>query len=642
MKRYPYIRTQIITYLIISVLLALLPFCFLRQLAGDGIQQIFSYRAEIKSSRIIKKISYAFNMAENFGNQIAFFIQVSFPSEAAKENKDKKYIAGMKKYLASVMAEYLISETSERKEHLNACGAGVAFVPEACPNIGKCCSYIFKDKKTGKMRYTDFGGGDYSYEGKEWYQIPLITKKPYWSSPYTGEGTNRLLMTYAVPVIVDDNVVAVVCIDVAIDDLIDILERQNNEENPLGYSFFISNDRYAMGSMKMRAISGNSGIVDFKHLMESASASKNKILKEYAEYIIKSDKRWDEIIVRPNFEEEMIELRERNQEMIKALEDPVIGTRAIYYFTPINGMTFVMAMPESAMAPVISGMQTKLACVLVGILVFMIPCILVFANFASSHMNDLKVQADKFIDGDYEYMIPEKKYPPVISELIGDSYEVAVVAGTMNSLGSSLKKSFEEIETAKREIIKRLAIASEYRDSDTGKHILRVGGYSEVLAELAGINHKQAEIIKEASTMHDVGKIGIPDAILLKNGRLSNDEYSLMKTHAEIGGKILSGSESPLLVTAEKIAVSHHEKWDGSGYPAGLKGESIPIEGRIVAICDVFDALTTERPYKKAWSIEKALELIESEKGRGFDPKLVDLFISNKERFIAIKEKIGN
>ena len=147
----------------------------------------------------------------------------------------------------------------------------------------------------------------------------------------------------------------------------------------------------------------------------------------------------------------------------------------------------------------------------------------------------------------------------------------------------------------------------------------------------------EAEQLKQAAPMHDVGKIGIPDSVLLKPGRLNENEYEHMKQHALIGAKILENSTSPLLQLAHKLALEHHEKWDGTGYPYGLKGEEISIEGRIVTIADVFDALTSKRPYKKAWSVEEALDLLKDEAGKHFDPQLVDLFIGQIDSIIEIK-----
>lgn len=195
----------------------------------------------------------------------------------------------------------------------------------------------------------------------------------------------------------------------------------------------------------------------------------------------------------------------------------------------------------------------------------------------------------------------------------------------------------EQLQLAHIDLIQRLGRAAEYKDTDTGEHIARMSRYSKVLALAYGMSEYEAEQLKQAAPMHDVGKIGIPDSVLLKPGRLNENEYEHMKQHALIGAKILENSTSPLLQLAHKLALEHHEKWDGTGYPYGLKGEEISIEGRIVTIADVFDALTSKRPYKKAWSVEEALDLLKDEAGKHFDPQLVDLFIGQIDNIIEIK-----
>jgi putative two-component system response regulator len=194
------------------------------------------------------------------------------------------------------------------------------------------------------------------------------------------------------------------------------------------------------------------------------------------------------------------------------------------------------------------------------------------------------------------------------------------------TLEQQVRQRTEQLEQSQLEIIKRLGRAAEYKDNETGNHILRMSHFAHMLAKAAGLNQEQADNILLAAPMHDIGKIGIPDSILLKPGKLDDEEWEVMKTHVNIGADLLDGTDVPLLVMARNIALSHHEKWDGSGYPQGLAGESIPIEGRICAICDVFDALTSVRPYKKAWPIEEAMAFLQQQKGQHFDPDLVELF----------------
>lgn len=189
------------------------------------------------------------------------------------------------------------------------------------------------------------------------------------------------------------------------------------------------------------------------------------------------------------------------------------------------------------------------------------------------------------------------------------------------------------------DLIQRLGRAAEYKDNETGMHVQRMSHYTKLLAIAAGMDEEQADELRMAATMHDIGKIAIPDHILLKPGKLDVDEFTHMKRHAEIGASILAEPRSSLIALARTIAITHHEKWDGSGYPNGLAGEDIPIEGRLAAIADVFDALTSERPYKKAWPVEEAIDFLQSQAGQHFDPQLVTLFVELLPQVLIIKER---
>ena len=206
-------------------------------------------------------------------------------------------------------------------------------------------------------------------------------------------------------------------------------------------------------------------------------------------------------------------------------------------------------------------------------------------------------------------------------------------------LADEVRKATAQIVAQEHEMIFTLAKAAEYRDPETGAHILRMAHYSKHIACVLGLSLEQQELLLEAAPMHDIGKVGIADMILLKPGKLTEEEFSIMKQHAVIGAQILETSSSPLLKVAAEIAHTHHEKFDGSGYPRGLAGEGIPLFGRIVAVADVFDALTSERPYKKAWSIEKATELIRDGAGKHFDPACVEAFFADFDNVLAIKNQ---
>lgn len=196
-----------------------------------------------------------------------------------------------------------------------------------------------------------------------------------------------------------------------------------------------------------------------------------------------------------------------------------------------------------------------------------------------------------------------------------------------------------EIYSTRLEIVRRLGRAAEYRDNETGLHIVRMSKISELIGLACGMDVYDCDLLLNASPMHDIGKIGIPDRILLKPGKLDPDEWETMKTHTTIGSSILSGDDSELLIMAREIALTHHEKWDGSGYPNQLEGEAIPLVGRIVAVADVFDALTSERPYKSPWSVEDAVEFMNKQQGQHFDPQVIRHFNEILAEVVGIKDQ---
>jgi PAS domain S-box-containing protein len=232
-----------------------------------------------------------------------------------------------------------------------------------------------------------------------------------------------------------------------------------------------------------------------------------------------------------------------------------------------------------------------------------------------------------------KYYVDTKIYPLVdnngdIKEHLHLMYDVTEII-----------KIHEELENTQKDIIYRMGEIGESRSQETGNHVKRVAEYSKLLALLAGISKNNANILYMASPMHDIGKVAIADDILKKPGKLTFEEFEIMKSHSEIGYQVLKGSKRPILRAAAIIAYTHHEKYDGSGYPKGLKGKEIHLFGRITAIADVFDALGSDRVYKKAWDLEKILNLFREEKGKHFDPKLVDLFLNNIDKFLEIRDK---
>ena len=207
---------------------------------------------------------------------------------------------------------------------------------------------------------------------------------------------------------------------------------------------------------------------------------------------------------------------------------------------------------------------------------------------------------------------------------------------------TKLIKANEEVINTQKELIFRMGEIGETRSKETGNHVKRVAEYSKHLALLVGLPAAEAELIKMASPMHDIGKVAIPDEVLLKPGKLNDEEWVIMKTHASIGHDLLKNSERPILQAASIVAEQHHEKWDGSGYPNGYAGRDIHMYGRITALADVFDALGSERVYKKAWPLDQILALLDEQKGKHFDPRLIELFKKNLPVFLGIRDRFAD
>ena len=206
-------------------------------------------------------------------------------------------------------------------------------------------------------------------------------------------------------------------------------------------------------------------------------------------------------------------------------------------------------------------------------------------------------------------------------------------------LEQAVAQRTQELEETRLEIILKLGRAAEFKDTETGLHVIRMSHYSSILGQAAGMKEHQAKLLLNAAPMHDIGKIGIPDAVILKPGKLTSEEFAIIQTHPTIGADIIGQQNSELLQMAHSVALNHHEKWNGKGYPNGLKGEEIPLVGRIVAIADVFDALTSVRPYKTAWSTERAFNLIKEDSGNHFDPKLASIFLQCQTDILKIKNQ---
>lgn len=264
-----------------------------------------------------------------------------------------------------------------------------------------------------------------------------------------------------------------------------------------------------------------------------------------------------------------------------------------------------------------------------------LPILILTAEEESIRFKALQSGAKDFLHKPYEHMDVVLKSRNII--------EVRLLYNQVRNHNAALEQQvnerIKEIRDSRLDVIQRLAIAAELRDAGTGKHIYRMSRYCQLLALAVGFTKEQAELLLTTSPLHDIGKIAIPDSILLKPSALEPHEFEIIKTHTTLGAKMLSGSDSVFLKMAETIALNHHEKWDGTGYPHGIKGEDIPLVGRICAVADVFDALSSPRPYKEAWSFEKTMTEIKDLRGKHFDPKLVDAFLSISKEVKEVRDK---
>lgn len=255
-----------------------------------------------------------------------------------------------------------------------------------------------------------------------------------------------------------------------------------------------------------------------------------------------------------------------------------------------------------------------------------------------SAMDDVKDEAKGFELGAVDY-ITKPVSPPIVKARVKTHL---ALFDQNRLLEKKVRARTAEINDTRLRLIHCLGTAAEYRDEETGAHIHRMSHYSRIIAVASGRSVEEGDLLLQAAPMHDVGKIGIPDRILLKPGKLDKDEWEIMKTHTTIGGKIIGDHSSDLLKLAKQVALTHHEKWDGSGYPNGVAGVHIPLAGRIVALADVFDALTSERPYKKAWSEADAISEINNSSGKHFDPDLVAAFMKGLPEILEVKKKSEN
>ncbi len=273
-----------------------------------------------------------------------------------------------------------------------------------------------------------------------------------------------------------------------------------------------------------------------------------------------------------------------------------------------------------------------------------IPVVMVTALWeASDRVRALEAGADDFLTKPVDRFELTARVKSLVKVKAYNDYIInyqRILEAEVGTRTNELKDALSKVKSASLETIYRLSRAAEYKDEDTGNHIQRVSRYSACIASKMGLNDQEIEVLLHAAPLHDIGKIGVPDKILLKSGKLSDEEWRVMKTHTSIGARILGNSDTEFIKLGAVIALRHHEKWDGSGYPEGLKGETIPLAVRIVSVADVFDALTSRRPYRHSvFTDEEACSIIGKGRGTHFDPEVLAAFEACREEVLAIKEQ---
>jgi len=463
-------------------------------------------------------------------------------------------------------------------------GATVALSPEATP-LGRYSPYYCRDGES--LRHVSLAEPSYDYVAWPWYAEPMRTGRSGWSEPYFDEGAGGVLMTtYSALIARGGRRAGVATADIHIDRMAGQLAALRVGET--GFAMIVDSQGRPVASSARppEGLPLDRRELDLGDWTANAAPDANEI--------------------------------------------DIAGRRVWVLSAPIPSTSWRLAVVyprEEILSPLAAlrrgvWLMAAAAAVLAGLLA------LWASAWASAPVARLLAQTERYRAGRFNDPLDESRGPREIRQL----------CRALNEMGQSIARSIGELEATRLEIVYHLGRAAEYRDHDTGAHIRRMSHYCALMAQAAGMSEEECDLMLYASPMHDVGKIGIPDAVLLKPGRLTEEEFEMVKAHTLIGERILSEGSSALMEMARVIAHTHHEKWNGLGYPRGLKGEEIPLAGRIASLCDVFDSLTSARPYKAAWTAGQAMAEIEHQSGAAFDPRLVELFKARLGELLDLME----
>ena len=618
------VKKQLLCYFFIFLLLVLTPFLFLPNIFKKLILNSAKKEAENQANILQKELTLSMTENQQIADGLAFFFE-SYTGELTKTLVDNH-----------------LKKTFESNKFKEVYGGTAAFIPDKTP-LGKYSPYYCRKQNDEgfKLIFEDLSSDKYNYVNQNWYETAIKAEGfSVWSYPYYDHfGGNEFMMTYSSPVKRNEKLIGFVTADILIKDFADELaeyHKENINKKNIKYCFVLTPDGKAIGlPEKEKQPFGFQKDIDDQYsagslnIFQNALEDWNSIFKQEPNLAVLKKENFSEIV-----EELFFQKDPRYRAFIE--EDKFTGDKAVYSIMPMQKpcLLLVTVIAESELLPQLKLIQA----VLIFIIIIFIALFLVFylSGKAAEPFEKLVDQTEKFSEGHFDYRIDLENQK---SGLFNKPYkEIKKLTNAFNLMGEKLQKSFGDLEDTRQEILLKLLKASEHKDTDTGQHLNRIKGYSSVIARKLGFPDSQVKKLADASMMHDVGKIGIPDSILLKPGKLTDEEFEIMKTHAKVGGDILSGSNSALLQMAEKIANSHHEKWNGKGYPLGLAGEKIPLEARITAVCDIFDALISKRPYKEPWPFEKAMDLIRQEGGVSLDPKIVEIFINSQDEIRKIAE----
>lgn len=510
--------------------------------------------------------------------------------------EDLAMVVASSPHLDDATIRTFMKATLEHNQHVY--GSTVALQPGST-SLGTYAPYYYR-APDGSFRYKTLVGPGYGYEKWEWFKEPQREGQGIWIEPYFDKGGGDILMTtYSTPIMRNGVPVGVATVDLSLDHLVKMLSKLPMGAS--GFAYIVSNKGYMIAHPNRTLLSATS-------LWDNSNLNTPQ-LRKLAD-LIKHQRSDTSEMVYPF-----------TGKLSWVITMPIESTRwtlvAVYpsdeVFNPLNNLRRTMG---------VAGLLLALILVVAAIRI---------SDSVTSPISRLAAQTERYASGDFGARLDEGQGPREIRKL----------SAAFNAMGKEIERELLELRETQREVVLRLGLAAEYRDSDTGSHIRRMSHYCAALGKAYGLDEKECDLLLLAAPMHDIGKIGIPDAILLKPGKLEAAEFQVMQTHPSIGDHILSGGSSSLLQMAQVIAATHHERWDGGGYPKGLKGEEISIYGRIASICDVFDSLTSQRPYKRAWTVEESLEEIERLSGKSFDPGLVKLFKQILPEILEIRQNFS-